>query len=204
MKKIYLPLLIASFFALVIFCGCGGDKGPTIVTAEELISQGWPKFVAGNFSGASGDFSAAIALDSSANNYEGLLGLGWAELRQSHGGLAEKAFLKYLSKVSVSDDAEAGLALAYLADAKFEDAIVSANAVLLSNSDWTFSHASSINHLDLKLVIVQSYYETADYSQSLAAIKLYFDSSFNPGDVNTYEGRVALAEKIQSLNEGIS
>lgn len=195
-------MIITSIFALVIFCACGKEKKPTTLTAPELISQGWTKFEAGNFSGAGGDFDAAIGLDTTAN--EAYLGLGWAELRQSHGGLAEIAFLKYLSRVSVSDTAEAGLALAYLADAKFQDAITSAKAVLLSNSTWTFSHDSNINHLDLKLVIVQSYYETADYAQSLAAIKLYFDSSFNPGDVNTYEGRVALAEKIQSLNEGIS
>ena len=192
MKKLFLPLLMISFFTLAIFCGCGKDKGPTKLTASELIDQGWIKFEAGNFSGASGDFSAAIALDSTATSYTGLLGLGWAELRQSHGGLAEIAFLKYLSKVSVSNDAKAGLALAYLADTKFEDAIASANAVLLSNSGWTFSHASSINHLDLKLVIVQSFYETADYEQSLEAIKLYFDSAFNPGEI----GRASCRERV--------
>ncbi len=204
MKKTFIPLLITLIFALVIFYGCGGKKGPKTLTAPELIDQGWTKFKAGDFSGASGDFKAALGLDSTATNYDALLGLGWTELRQNHGGLSEKAFLAYLSKVSDSNDAKGGLALAYLADDKFEDAITSANAVLSSNPDWAFSNDTNMNQLDVKLVLVQSYYETADYAQSLAAIKLYFDSSFNPGDVNTNEGRIALAKKIQSLNEGIS
>jgi hypothetical protein len=59
-----------------------------------------------------------------------------------------------------------------------------------------------MNHLDLKLVLVQSYYEIADYSQSLDAIHQYFDSSFNPGDPNTYQGRTALADKIKTLYTG--
>jgi hypothetical protein len=203
MGKRYFSLLAVLLFLTLLVYGCGKDDngGGGGQTAAELIDQGWIKFDAGNFSGASSDFSAAIALDSTAKDYEGLLGLGWAELRRSSAGLAEKAFLKYLSKVSSSDNAKAGLAMAYLADDKFSDAITSAKAVLLSNSDWSFRDGS-MNHLDLKLVIVQGYYETADYEQSLAAINQYFDSSFNPGDLNTYQGQTALKAKITTLYTG--
>ena len=199
-KRPFLFTLVLVFSLFVIYgCGKNGDGvGPT---AEELIDQGWTKFKAGNFSGAGEDFNAALGLDTSA--HEAYLGLGWAELRQSHGGLSENAFLIYLSKTSDSEyQARGGLALAYLAQAKFQDAITTANVVLSAVSAWAFSPDTNINHLDLKLAVVQSYYGIGDYAQCLEAIQTYFDSAFNPGDVNTDQGREALAEKIESLYTG--
>ncbi len=193
----YLIIGIATFLLLQ---GCGKEsvKRPT---ASELIEQGWTKFDVGDYSGASGDFNAALGLDAAA--YEAYLGLGWVELRQSHGGLAENAFLIYVD--STSDDqyqGRGGLALAYLAGGKFQDAVTTAKVVLSADSSWAFSRDGSINYLDLELAIVQSYYEMAEYQQCLDAIHTYFDSSFNPGDVNTNQGREALAEKIESLYTG--
>jgi hypothetical protein len=203
MGKRYFSLLAVLLFLAMLVYGCGkDDNGGGGQTADKLIDQGWTKFDAGNFSGAGGDFSAAIALDSTAKNYEGLLGLGWAELRRSNAGLAEKAFVAYLAKVSTSDDAKAGLSLAYLAEQKFQDAIDNALSVLSSAPSWSFGHDSNYNHLDLKLVVVQGYCLSANYEQSLAAINQYFDSSFNPGDLNTDQGRKTLADKIETLYTG--
>jgi tetratricopeptide (TPR) repeat protein len=201
-KRPFLFTLVLVFSLFIIY-GCGKEGGGGGQTAEELIEQGWTKFKAGNFDGASGDFNSALGLDSTAINYDGLLGLGWAELRQSHGGLAENAFLIYLSKTSDTQyQARGGLALAYLAQEKFQDAITTANVVLSGDPAWAFSHDTNINHLDLKLAVVQSYYGIGDYAQCLEAIQTYFDSAFNPGDVNTDQGREALADKIESLYTG--
>jgi tetratricopeptide (TPR) repeat protein len=202
MKKRYFSLIVILFAILLLVYGCGGNGGGGTQTAKELIDQGWTKFKAGNFSGASGDFNAALGLDAAA--YEAYLGLGWAELRQNHGGLAENAFVIYVDSTSDSQyQARGGLVLAYLAQAKFQDAITTANVVLSAVPAWTFSSDdSNINHLDLKLALVQSYYEIGDYTQCLDAIQTYFDSAFNPGDVNTDQGREALAEKIESLYTG--
>ena len=200
MKRYFSLIFILSAIFLLVY-GCGGKGGPTTVTPEELTKQGWAKLDAGDFSGASGDFNAALSLD--ANYYDAYLGLGWAELRQSHGGLAEDAFVIYVD--STSDDqyqGRGGLALAYLAGGKFQDAVTTAEVVLSADPTWAFSHDGSINHLDLELAIVQSYYEMAEYQQCLDAIRTYFDSSFNPGDVNTDQGRETLAEKIESLYTG--
>ena len=197
LKFISLMICFASFLLLQ---GCGKETVEP-PTASELIDQGWDKFATGGFSGASGDFNAALGLDAAA--YEAYLGLGWAELRQNHGGLAENAFVIYVDSTSDSEyQARGGLALAYLAQAKFQDAITTANVVLSAVPAWTFSNDGNINHLDLKLALVQSYYEIGDYTQCLDAIQTYFDSAFNPGDVNTDQGREALAEKIESLYTG--
>jgi tetratricopeptide (TPR) repeat protein len=201
MKKRHISLIVMLFAFLLLVYGCGGKSGPTTVTPEELTKQGWAKLDAGNFSGASGDFNAALGLD--ANYYDAYLGLGWAELRQSHGGLAENAFVIYVDSTSDGNyQGRGGLALAYLADGEFENAITTAGVVLSAAPTWSFNHDGNINYLDLELAIVQSYYELAEYQQSLDAIHTYFDASFNPGDVNTDQGRGALAEKIESLYTG--
>jgi tetratricopeptide (TPR) repeat protein len=200
MKKRCLLLIAALFSSLLLVYGCGEDENGGI-TPEELIKQGWAKFEAGNYGDASADFNAAIGL--SADTNEAYLGLGWAELRQSHAGLAENAFVTYLAKASDSNDAKAGLALAYHALDKFEDAIDMANEVLSANPSWSLSlHDISINHLDLALVLADSYYETGDFSQSLQIVQDYFDlPSFEP-DIETPEGRAELAEKIKDLYTG--
>jgi len=199
MKKGYFLLIAALISSLLLVYGCGDDDGGVDQTAEVLIRQGWAKLEAGNNAGASADFNAAMGL--SADTNEAYLGLGWAELRQSHAGLAEDAFETYLAKFSDSNDAKAGLALACHAGQKFEEAIDNASAVLSSDPTWIFSRDSRINHQDLALALAHSYYETADFSQSLTVVQQYFDSSFNP-DLGTDEGRDQLAKKLQSLYTG--
>jgi tetratricopeptide (TPR) repeat protein len=201
MKKRYFSLMVILFTLLLLVYGCGGNGGGGGDEFDKLIEQGWAKLDAGDFSGASGDFNAALGL--SATAYDAYLGLGWSELRQSHGGLAVNAFVIYVD--STSDDkyqGRGGLALAYLADGEFQGAVTTAGVVLTAVPNWSFEHDGSINYLDLELVIVQGYYEMAEYEQCLDAIHTYFDSSFNPGDVNTNQGREALAEKIESLYTG--
>jgi hypothetical protein len=190
------------FCSLLLLYGCGKEKKEGGLTAQKLIEQGWVKFSAGNDAGASGDFNAAIGLDTS--KHEAYFGLGWAELRQSHGGLSENAFATYLLKepnASNVIDAKAGIALAYHAQQKFQDAIDKALAVLSSAPNWSFSRDNRINHLDLALVLAESYYGIADFSQSLAVVNLYFDPSFT-ADITTDEGRAKLAAKLQDLYTG--
>lgn len=200
MTKRSLLLTAVLLSSLLLLYGCGDDDGgPTQPTAAELTDQGWAKFQAGDFDGASADFGAATDLDPEYE--EAYLGLGWAELRQSHAGLAEDAFETYLLKASGSDDADAGLALAYHAQDKFQDAIDKAGQLLSSNPSWSFSHDASIDYLDLALVLAHSYYETAEYQESLDVVKQYFDPNFNP-DVGTDAGREQLAGKLESLYTG--
>jgi len=200
MKRRWIIGTVVLFSSLILICGCGKDEKPPKPTVQDLINQGWTKFDAGKYAGASADFNAAIGMSVDTN--EAYLGLGWAELRQSHGGLAENAFAAYLLKVTdTNDDAKAGLAFAYHAQQKFQNAIDTANIVLLSVPNWKFSHDSRIDSLDLALILAQSYYGIGDYSQSLVVYQRYFDHNFNP-DINTDAGREELADKIESKYTG--
>ncbi len=196
-------LLIVVLVGTLLFCLSCEDKGVEKITAGELIQKGWLKFEAGNFAGARSEFTAALSISTSAgDSSETLLGLGWAELRQSQAGLAEKSFVEYLGFNSGSDDGSAGVALAYLAQAKFQSAIDAANAVLSSNSSWSFGHDPSIDHLDLRLLLAQSYYELADFDKSLEIVR-YFEPGF-PADPDTPEGRRSLGDMIEGLWERVA
>ncbi len=199
MNKRCFVLIVALCSLLLLAYGCGDDDGGGPQTAEELIKQGWAKFGAGDRAGASGDFNAALGLDPQANDYEAYFGLGWAELRLSHAGIAEDAFETYLDSASSRlIDAKAGLALAYHAQDKFDDAIDSAEEVLAANPTWSFSPAPEIDYLDVALVLAHSYYETGDFSQSLTVVQTYLNSSFT-ADPNTPEGRNSLADELERL-----
>jgi tetratricopeptide (TPR) repeat protein len=196
-------LLIIILLGTLLFYSCG-EKEVTRPTARELIDQGWQKFQAGNLVGAGSDFTAALSISSvKIDSSDAYLGLGWAQLRYNQGGLAENSLVKYLSfgpGLPELNDGRAGLAFAYLSTDKFAEAIDTANVVLSSNASWSFGRDNSINHLDLRLLLAQCYYNLGDYSASLEIVR-YFDSGFNV-DINTPEGRSDLADEIHSLWTG--
>jgi tetratricopeptide (TPR) repeat protein len=199
MNKRYFLLIAVLCSLLLLAYGCGDDDGGNGPNAAQLIEQGWVKFAAGDNAGASGDFNAALGLDPEA--YEAYFGLGWAELRLSHAGIAEDAFVTYLAEKAGSNDAKAGLALAYHAQDKFDDVIDAAEEVLAADPTWSFSTAPEIDYKDVALVLAHSYYETADFSGSLQTIKTYLDSTFDV-DPSTPEGRKQLADKLKDLYTG--
>jgi len=193
-------LLIAALLSLLLLAyGCDDDDDGIGQTAQQLIEQGLAKFDAGDYAGASGDFNAALGLDPEA--YDAYFWLGWAELKHNHAGLAEDAFVSYLAEKTGSNDATAGLALAYHAQDKFEDAIPAAEEALGADPTWSFSRAPEVDYQDLALVLAHSYYETGDFSQCLIVVQTYLNPSFN-ANTSTPEGRRALADELERLYTG--
>ena len=186
-KRLFL-LIVVLMGTLLFYFSCE-EKGVEKITAGELIEKGWAKFEAGNSAGAGSDFSAALSIATiTHDSSEALLGLGWAELRQSQVGLAENSFVKYLLLAPGVNDGRAGLAFAYAASVtgKFREAIDTANVVLASDSTWKFGHDNSINYIYLHLQLAQCYYLIADFSSSLDQVKGYLVPTYDPGwDVDT-------------------
>ncbi len=201
MQKRWFLLMVILMGTLLFHFSCE-EKAVDKVTASELIEKGWAKFEVGNFAGAGSDFSAALSISTSASDSGGaLLGLGWAELRQDQGGLAENSLVEHLDLNPGSKDGRAGLAFAYSTTNKFQEAIDAANVVLSSDASWTFGHDNSINYLDLLLLLAQCYYEVADFNTSLDIVQQYFNPNFD-ADPTTPEGRIKLADEIQRLWTG--
>ncbi len=196
-KRLFLLMLIL-MGTLLFYFSCE-KKGVEKITARKLIEQGWGKFEAGNFAGAGSDFSAALSIATiKDDSSDAFLGLGWAQLRQNQGGLAENSLVKYLSLAPGDSDGRAGLAIAYstyFTTDKLRKAIDTANVVLSSNPTWFFGHDNSIDSTDLHLVLAQCYYCIAIFDSSLTQVREHYDPNFWV-DVNTWEGRIALGEKI--------
>lgn len=199
MNRRYFLLMAALLSLLLLAYGCGDDDDGVGQTAQQLTEQGLVKFDAGDYAGASADFSAALGLD--PEFYDAYLWLGWAELRLSNAGLAEDAFVTYLAEKAGSNDAKAGLALAYDAQDEYEGAIDAAEELLSSNPTWTFSRDSEANYLDVALVLAYGYYMTADFAECLQVVQDYFDPGFSV-DTSTQEGRQQLADKVDNLYTG--
>lgn len=196
-RKVFLLLVV--FITLLLVVGCGEENGPTEVTAQQLTDQGWTKFAAGDYSGASADFEAAIGLDSTYSL--AYFRLGWSRLYESSAGLAQEAFKKYVSQTSGSNDTWAGLALACHAQDEFEDAIDNATQLLSSDPSWSFSADPSTNYLDVALVLAHSFYVTAQFQSCLDVVNQYFDPNFSVS-LDTDQGRSDLATKLNSLYTG--
>jgi tetratricopeptide (TPR) repeat protein len=199
MNRRYFLLIAALLSLLLLAYGCDDDDGIDGQSAEKLIEQGLAKFDASDYAGAGADFNAALGLDSEA--YDAYFWLAWAELLQNNAGLAEDAFVSYLAEKAGSDDAKAGLALAYHAQDKFEEAIAEAEEVLGADPTWSFSRVSGIDHQDLALVLAHGYYETGEFGQCLIVVQTYLNPSFNT-DTSTPEGRRALADELERLYTG--
>ena len=201
MQKRWFLLMVLLTGTLLFYLSCE-EKGVERVTASELIEKGWQKFEAGSFAGAGSDFKAALSISPNASDSGGaFLGLGWAQLRDDQAGLAENNLVEYLSLSPGSNDGRAGLAFACLGQDEFQGAIDAAEAVLSADPSWTFGHDGSVDYLDLRLLLAQSYYELANYDESLKIVQQYFDSNYSV-DPDTPEGRDDLARKIESLYTG--
>lgn len=206
-----LSLLTVILMGISLFYFSCEEKGVKRVTAGELIKKGWLKFEAGNLVGAGSDFSAALSISTNASDSSGaFLGLGWAQLRQSQGGLAENSFVEYLDfspGLPELNDGRAGLASAYGTQSKFRPAIDTANVVLASDSTWKFGHDNSINYIYLHLQLAQWYYLDADFSSSLDQVKSYLVPIYDPGwDLDTTQidnWRDMLDDEIEFLYKKI-
>jgi tetratricopeptide (TPR) repeat protein len=201
MRKRWFLLILLLTGTLLFHLSCE-EKGVDRVTAGELIEKGWQKFEGGNFAGAGSDFDAALSISANAGDSSGaFLGLGWAQLRRDQAGVAANNLAEYLNLSPGSNDGRAGLAFACLGQDDFQGAIDAAEAVLSSDPSWTFGHDGSVDYSDLRLLLAQSYYALADYSESLRIVQQYFDSGFSV-DPDTPKGRDDLARKIESLYTG--
>ena len=199
MNRRYFLLIAVLLSLLLLAYGCGDDDDGIDQSAEKLTEQGLAKFDAGDYAGASADFNAALGLD--PEFYDAYLWLGWAELKLNNAGLAEDAFLTYLAEKTTSNDAKAGLALAYDAQDEYEGTIDAAEELLSSDPTWTFSRDSEANYLDVALVLAYGYYMTADFAECLQVVQDYFDPAFSV-DTSTSEGQQQLADKVNSLYTG--
>ena len=188
-------IFLLSLVLLMLNCQVNNGTNPPNTQAEQLVNDGWQQFEVGNYSSAVDKFEEAVAIDSSYA--EAYCGAGWSGARLTNLANSVSRFNHCISLNSSQVDAQAGLAFVYNAQKQYSSAIASANKALGINSAYLFIHDQTIGYKDLQLILATCYFAQGNFSQSLTFVKK-LTPSFT-ANVNTYEGKSALAEEIERL-----
>lgn len=190
----YIILILFLIFA------CDADNGTDPdLTAEELIAQGWENFESADYSAALTSFEEAISKDETIA--DAFNGAGWTNGRLTNLTDAVSRFSSAITLNANLTDAHAGLAFAHNAQKSYQSAINSANTAIGLESGWDFSHDETLDYKDLHLLLAESYFATLDFTSSLAQVQI-LNPSFT-ADVNTFDGRSALAAEIERLRQSV-
>ncbi|MFC1628144.1 tetratricopeptide repeat protein [Gemmatimonadota bacterium] len=152
-------LLALMLLLMLIATAC--EKTPTGgATAAEKVALGWTAFEAGDITAAFSRFNEAISLD--PLNAEAHHGMGWTRLLRGELSQAQSSFNSANTNGLTVVDADAGLSIVYRDLPDLNQAISKARTVLTSSSSWSFSHRTSIDWKDIRLVIAQCSYRQGE------------------------------------------
>lgn len=195
--KTYFSTLILAVVLFVNF-GCGDDAADE---AGNLITSGWEKFEAHDYTGAAEDFANAIGADSS--RAEAYVGVGWTALKLDQLAIASLSFSVALS-LEETDDAYAGKALADLNLDDKASAINDVDAVLTitgnSVNSYTFSHDTTVTQADLLWIKARAHFLLADYAGAQTAVNVLSPSNGLNPESPTYIEELAAAIEALRLN----
>ncbi len=189
-KRNYIVLLLSVL--LIWHCS---DNSTQSDDAKSHTESGWQEFQNGNYSDALTNFEEAISLD--INYVDAYNGAGWANGKLGILTDAINRFNSGLELDSSNVDMLSGIAFVYNASKDYQNSIMKANSALSIKSHWTFSHISTIDYKDLRLLLAENYFAVADFQSSLSEVKI-LNSSFN-ADVTTQSGITELSLEIERL-----
>ncbi len=192
--KIHLLMII---IAVGLFFSCESDVGtePSNYSPETLTANGWTQFENGEYTLALNSFKEAIrASDTYVDAYNGA---GWASARLQNLTDAASYFSQCLNLDANYADGLAGNTFLSHARKNYQTAVSDGNKLATNNPNWSFSHDTTLDILDIYLVLAESYFALQDFTNSLLQVQK-IDPTFS-ADVNTYEGKAKLADKIEEL-----
>lgn len=210
---------IIILFFLVGLISCRKEYRATEI---DLANYGWSLYEEGNFTESNQWFIESVNEDSTYK--DGYNGIGWSfgKMMQSdtriiyldssviffERGLAFEQDENIVA--DVKKEILAGLCFAYNAKGADSLAIVRGDSLTLNwtdNTTWSFSHDTTITHLDVYIALAASYFSVGDFAGSLAKVQLVLNlltadagTAFVP-DINTIAGRLELADEIEYLQD---
>jgi Flp pilus assembly protein TadD len=199
MKKLLILTLVS--LPLVLAVGCGGDDDDPTPPPEppndaEVLDAGWDAFASGDYAEAETQFDELLSrgrLVAEAHD-----GLGWTFARQNDAAAASvhftAAFNAGADTLEIEDQAHAGLAFADHAIERYAECLTAAAEVA---ADWVFAHEGALDRDDVTVLEAAAHYALGQFAQALAKVQ-ELDPQFT-ADVETVEGRAALAARIESL-----
>ena len=179
-----LSALLLLLTLTVVACEETGTGG---ATAAEKIALGWTAFEAGDFTVAFSRFNEAVSIE--PLNAEAHHGTGWARLMRGELSQARSSLDAANTNGLASTDATAGLAIVYRDLPDLTLAISRAGVVLAASTSWSFSHRTSIDWKDMRLVIAQCSYRLGEdhFDEAQAELDILdTDNGLDPADSGTW------------------
>jgi tetratricopeptide (TPR) repeat protein len=186
------------------------------VPESAYVNQGWNFFENASYDSARARFESAIAIDptyADAHN-----GLGWSVLYlgfpPSNEPIDEAitAFLQAITRGLFAADPQVGLAFAYQSEGEYSPAVQYAQSALNMEPTYSFRHRDTINYLDIRLVLAQSYFGQGEdyFPQAQAEVDILDpDNGLDPQDETTWavdldrDGEIEVGETYSSYTEAL-
>lgn len=210
MKIRYLLLIVILTAGWLTNLSC---RKKYFATDEDMSTYGWVLYEQGDYLGSNQWFKNAVLEDTT--HQDGYNGLGWsfgkillADSSQIYfkGGLKQPP--DPWSETNVLYEILAGLCFSSNAAGNDSGAVLYGDSLLASAltalaPSWTFSHDTTINHLDVRLTLAASNFGVSNFSASLTQVQAIYEE-INPqttftANVTTVEGRRKLAVEIEAL-----
>jgi tetratricopeptide (TPR) repeat protein len=196
---------VICFACLLMVLGCGGDGGggPSD-TAASLTAAGWALFEKGEYEAAITKFNQALGLD--ATYSDAYNGLGWSDAKLDSLGRALDSFGECLVFDNMLADAYAGCAPVYrdyeTEPAHFDSAIASAGHALSIAAAYSFSHDTSFDWHDLRLIMAQSHYGLGEFLDAYDQVIELGGTVLDPESETFVEDLAAEIEDLEALYGG--
>ena len=187
--------LIVLLSCIMLWSCSKNETGPSVVTPEQLVAQGWQAYAGRSYQLALDRF--AEALRANPNLVDAYNGSGWANAKLDSLTASVAGFSSGLLKDSTNLQIKAGLSFVYNAQKQYVFSISRASQVLQADPNWRFSRDTSANFSDLHVLLAEDYFAVADFDSSLIQVRV-LNSSFN-ADVTFLAGQSALANEIERL-----
>ncbi|MFQ6104707.1 MAG: tetratricopeptide repeat protein [Candidatus Glassbacteria bacterium] len=215
----YLIMLLS-----MIILSCGGDSNPSS-PFYEITAEGWLLFEDGNYQEAVGKFTEALGQNSSWADAHNGRGWSYLELRRLDEAETDLNNAVGLSLAAgyeqVRNEARTGLGSVLNSKGESIDASATLRAVIEDDASFTFSHRSSVDIIDVRLMLSTALLDLAVGESDPSVVDSYFDEiaqnlnsidSENPisrdDPISWYVGEVrfdsfeeALLEKLEWLIE---
>lgn len=179
--------------ALTANLGCGKrDKvtPPEDLTTIQRVARGWQAFERGDFDAAISDFDRAV--NDSASYGDAHLGRAWTRLSRATSsadlGNAIASFDSAELLGFSGAESKGGRAAARLGQGgtSLPSAVLDARAALTANPTFSFSHRSSFDFRDLRLIEAYAEAGQLEYSDALTAADLVSASNIQEGNPSTW------------------
>lgn len=182
-------------------------------TEVDLANYGWTLFEEGNFTESNRWFIESLKVDTLYK--DGYNGAGWSfgkvrSLDSSIVYLSEGLNYTQDPNIIANTDYElkSGLCFAYNALGDDSASLAWGNSLLTdwtntNVTQWSFSHDTTITHLDIYVVMAVGYFRSGLFAESLTMVQTVLAEldptiTFTP-DITSVAGRNALADEIEFL-----